>query len=266
MRLQAALDEGGGLEDSAVMVAYRGGKDSTFALAFVQGMQLVLDRIYGTTFRIRVVTSRHAGMPHEVMENIYRAYRALDLIDDPRCELLIVDGEEVSPFSVDLPLPDRVVERGRTDILMAGHRAAGDGRPTFCNACNLNMVRAFAVAAGHGDGVDLIVTGDSPEEQYAYYVWTIRLAHRLRVAPTWRGQRQLGRFLKIFDGISQAYFTDIHGPGSAEATPWTTTQQLTDRVRFFSIYEEADYESDARWEFLTGFLGFVVRRHRLQLQ
>lgn len=257
MRLHAALEDAGGLTDSAVMVAYGGGKDSTYAVAFVRGMQLVLDRLYGTTFRLRVVTSRHAGMPPAVMENIGRAYRALGLIDDPDCELLVVDGEEVSPFSVDLPLPDRVVERGRTDILMAGHRAAGDGRPTFCNVCNLNMVRAFAVAAGHGAGVDFMVTGDSPVEQNAYYLWTSRMAHRLKVTPAGRGQQPLGRFLSMFDGISQAYFADIHGAGSGDAAPWAATRPPTDRLRFFSIYEETDYESDAHWGFLTDFLGFV---------
>ncbi|WP_282082593.1 PqqD family protein [Streptomyces tendae] len=256
-RLRAALGDDADLAGCTVMVAYGGGKDSSYAVAFVRAMQLVLDRIYGSTFRVRVVTSRHAGMPRSVMENIDRVYRALELRDDPRCELLVIDGDEVSAFDVDLPLPQAVVERGRADILMSGHRSAGDGRPTFCNACNLNMVHAFAIGASHDGGVDVIVTGDSPDEQYSYYAWVTRLAHSLKVLPKSSTQRRFGRFLEMFDGISGAYFADVHGEGSPLAAPRAAGGRVREGLRFFSIYEETNYESGAHWEFLTQHMGFV---------
>jgi hypothetical protein len=240
-----------------VLVAYGGGKDSSFALAFVRSMQLVLRRLFDSTFQMRVMTNRHAGMPRAVMENIDRVYTALGLYGDPDCEMLCVDGTEVTPFDVDLPLPAAVVERNRLDILMTGHRSAGDGRATFCNACNLSMARAFAVAAGHGAGADVIVTGDSPEEQRDYHAWTVRLARRLQVPSRQSGRRTFRDVLSLYDGISRKYFADVHGPEGFDETLHTVPRGVPERLSFFSIYDDTRYDSGSHWEFLTGYLGFV---------
>src|SRR5204862_96889 len=77
------------LTSNLVMVAYGGGKDSSYTLAFVRMIQLILLRIFGGTFRLRSVTNRHVGMPQAVLENIHRVYEALRLFDDPDCELLL---------------------------------------------------------------------------------------------------------------------------------------------------------------------------------
>src|SRR5436309_8058968 len=86
-RLHAALPDRELLDRNLVMVAYGGGKDSSYTLAFVRAMQLLLFRIHGSTFRLRVATNRHAGMPRAVLENVHREYRALMLYQDPGCEL-----------------------------------------------------------------------------------------------------------------------------------------------------------------------------------
>ena len=171
IRLKDALPDPGRLERNLVLVAFGGGKDSTYMLAFVRAMQLILFRAHGATFRLRVATNRHAGMPRAVLENIDRAYRALRLSADPGCELLLIDGDEVTAFDVAAPQRDHVVRRNRLDILMTGHRTFADGRPTFCNACNLSVVNSFGLAASYGDGADIIVTGDSQQEQRQYARW-----------------------------------------------------------------------------------------------
>src|SRR5712675_2175728 len=79
LRLRAALPHQDRLERNLVLVAYGGGKDSAYTLAFVRAMQLILFRVYGTTFRLRVATNRHAGMPRAVLENVEREYQALRL-------------------------------------------------------------------------------------------------------------------------------------------------------------------------------------------
>ena len=256
LRLRAQFG-GGDIEDRSVLVCYGGGKDSSYALAFVRCMQLVLATLYGSTFRMRVVTNRHAGMPKAVMTNIDRAYRALALYGDPHCELLCVDGDDIVEFDVDLPLPDKIVQRNRTDILMTGHRAAGDGRPTFCNACNLSMVRAFAVAGRYAGGIDVIVTGDSPEEQRAYLTWVNRLARAFELRTDQTKNTGFNRVLELFDGISRTYFADIHGAGGVHATLHTVPHQVGTEPSFFSIYAKAEYRSGSHWEFLTDYLGFV---------
>lgn len=256
-RLQAALPHRDRLDRNLVMVAFGGGKDSAYTLAFVRAMQLVLFRVHGSTFRLRVATNRHAGMPRAVLENIGRGYEALRLTADPGCELLLIDGDEVTPFDVDAPQRAHVIRRNRLDILMTGHRTGGDGRPTFCNACNLSVVNAFGLAAAHGDGADLVITGDSRQEQRQYALWVDRLARRL--APPAKAARGngVGGFLSQVDGIAQAYFADIHGPDAADAiAERRITTDVPERLRFFSIYSDTEYAAGDHMELLTGFLGF----------
>jgi hypothetical protein len=255
-RLRAALPEDE-LPDNRVLVAYGGGKDSSYTLAFVRAMQLILDRVYGETFQLRVVTNRHAGMPRAVLENVDREYRALRLYDDPDCELLLVDGDEVSPFDVDSPQREHVVRRNRLDILMTGHRTFADGRPTFCNACNLSVFNSFGLAAGYGDGADVIITGDSTDEQRRYSAWVSRLSRRIGRPAEGDQRHGFGLVLSKLDSIGQAYFADIHGADSAvELAERRVSTDVSPRLEFFSIYSDTAYRSGDHMEMLTGFLGF----------
>ncbi len=265
-RLHASLPDREALDRNLVMVAYGGGKDSSYTLAFVRAMQLILFRVHGSTFRLRVATNRHAGMPRAVLENVHREYRALMLYQDPGCELLLVDGDEVSIFDVDSPQPEHMVQRNRLDILMTGHRTFADGRPTFCNACNLSVFNSFGVAAAYGRGADLIITGDSREEQRQYTAWVGRLARQLAVPdrPARRpeqaqggGSGGPGRLLARLDAIGQSYFADIHGPDDAAAlAERRVCSDVPAGLRFFSIYDDTAYRAGDHFELLTGFLGF----------
>ena len=245
--------------DRTVLVAYGGGKDSAYMLAFVRAVQLLVADRVGATFTMRVVTNRHAGMPPAVLANVDRSYRALRLYEDPDCDLLLVDGNEVNPFDADRPQSPDVVERNRTDILMAGHRTFADGRPTFCNACNLSVAGAFGLAAAHEGGVDMIVTGDSPQEQRSYFMWIRRMALRLGVRLPRRGDGAHGfaGVLTAVDAIGEAYFTDVHGPDAAAAlAERRVATDVPRRLGFFTIYTETAYASGDHWEVLTGLLGF----------
>jgi hypothetical protein len=256
-RLQEALPHRERLDRNRVLVAFGGGKDSAYTVAFVRAMQLILHRVHGSTFQLRVATNRHAGMPRAVMENIHRAYEALRLYDDPDCELLLIDGNEVSRFDVDSPQREPVVRRNRLDILMTGHRTFGDGRPTFCNACNLSVANSFGLAASYGGGADLIITGDSKEEQRQYTRWVGRLARKLGPPEQARQGHGIGRVLSQLDTIAQSYFRDIYGPDAAEAVAQRRVAAgIPERLRFFSIYTDTQYAADDHMELLTGLLGF----------
>ncbi|OZM73444.1 hypothetical protein CFN78_10570 [Amycolatopsis antarctica] len=229
-------------------------------LAFVRAIQLLLYREHGTTFTMRVVTNRHAGMPYAVMANVDRSYRALRLYDDPQCHMLLVDGNEINTFDVDRPQSPAVVELNRTDILMAGHRTFGDGRPTFCNACNLSVVNSFGLAAAYEGGVDMIVTGDSPQEQRSYYMWILRLAHKLGTKIPRRDERSegFGGFLSVINDIGLSYFTEIHGKDAHdEIDKRAVTTDVPGRLGFFTIYSDTAYASGDHWDLLTNYLGFV---------
>ncbi|BCK73577.1 hypothetical protein Srufu_075300 [Streptomyces libani subsp. rufus] len=256
-RLYDALPDKDQLARNVVLVAYGGGKDSSYTLAFVRTMQLILSQEHGATFRMRVATNRHAGMPQAVMDNIDRAYRSLHLLDDPDCELLLIDGQQVRTFDAALPQTDDVVGRNRLDILMTGHRTAADARPTFCNACNLSMVNSFGLAAGHNGGVDLIITGDSQQEQRDYYLWVTRLARKFGLQPPRDMRAGFQGFLASLNNISQAYFADIHGTDAPDIiAEHAITTDVRTGLEFFSIYDDTAYASGDHWELLTEFLGF----------
>lgn len=255
-KLAAGLPAHRPLRDTTVLVAYGGGKDSSYTIAFVRAMQLLLSRDRGETFKLRVVSNRHAGMPMAVMKNIGRAYAALRIHEDPDCEPLLVDDGQVKRFRIDEPMPANLVKRNRDDILLTGHRTGADARPTFCNACNFSMVNSFGVAATHDGGVDVIVTGDSASEQRAYYVWVARLAQKFGVrSPDTKGD--FGGFLSTMRNLSRLYFTDLHGAdASAEVSARLVTSEVGRDLKFFSIYGDTDYASGDHWDLLTEHLGF----------
>jgi hypothetical protein len=143
---------------------------------------------------------------------------------------------------------------------MTGHRTFADGRPTFCNSCNLSVFNAFGLAAAYGDGADVLITGDSPQEQRQYTFWVGRLARRLRTAPPQPhhdGRNGFGRILGQLDDIAQSYFADIHGQDATAAiSERRVNAEVPERLRFFTVYGETAYAAGGHFDLLTGFLGF----------
>src|SRR5262245_2517116 len=82
-RLEHVLGSAGPLRNRVALAMFGGGKDSSFMTAAARYVQLSLEERHGETFRLRIATNRHAGMPYAVMQNIDRVYRALKLYGDP---------------------------------------------------------------------------------------------------------------------------------------------------------------------------------------
>ncbi|MEV6756660.1 PqqD family protein [Streptomyces sp. NPDC051214] len=247
-----------GKDPGVVLVGFGGGKDSSYTVAFVRAMQLLIAQRHGRLFLLRAATNWHAGMPRAVMHNIDRTYRALAMDTDPACQLLLIEGCAAHTFRSDAPRSEEVTARNRADILMTGHRTHADGRPTFCNACNLSVANSFGIAAAHGAGADVIITGDSAQEQRAYTAWISRLSRQ--VPRSERAHRADGfpQVLGALDDVAHSYFRDIHGKGAqsrdAAHSVWSNTPP---GLRFFSIYGETAYDAGSHWNLLTQHLGFV---------
>ncbi|ASF08258.1 hypothetical protein NBRGN_020_00090 [Nocardia brasiliensis NBRC 14402] len=244
------------LDGYKVMVAYGGGKDSTYVVAFVRAVQLHLQLAHGSTFLMRVANMRHAGVVGAVMENIDRVYSALGLLTDKRAELLTIDHTEIRRFRVDLPLPDKLVAINRLDVLMNGHRSAGDGRPTFCNSCNLAVADFYGRAAWWQGGVDAIMTGDSRREQALYAAWILRLAKGIGIDVQRKGMT-FQDLLQALRGVGDAYFHELFG--AAEQEPAEREVAVGDRSvqpTFVSIYDLVSYRVHDHWDLIVDFLGF----------
>lgn len=249
-----------GLSSRTLLVAYGGGKDSTYTVAFLRAVQLRLANEHGSTFMLRSATMRHAGVPKAVMENIDRVYRRLDMLEDDRVELLVNDLDQVRPFHVDLPFPESLRSINRRDILLNGHRTQGDGRPTFCNACNLNVANFFGRSAWYGTPVDAVFTGDSAEEQRTYYAWIMRLARQAGADMRSLRDRGFHGVLKGLNAIGRAYYSEIHGANEHEALDRreVAAGDVAHIPEFISIYDLVHYDLDAHRDLITGFLGFEI--------
>ena len=211
--LYEALPKKDHLSDNVVMVAYGGGKDSAYATAFVRALQLeIKERFSEDTFSLRIAIMRHPGMPYSVMGNIHRTLDSLGTLTDPLVETLLIERNRFKKFDRDAPMPYDLVEQTKIDMLMSGHRTYGDGRTTFCTACNFNVGRTFGLAASYGAGVDLIITGDSPSEQKEYAKWVSSLARAAgQDMSAAQSKKGFNRFLTTMDNLSAQYFSEIHG-------------------------------------------------------
>ncbi len=255
------IEAAGGVDQLShhkVMVAYGGGKDSTYVVAFVRAVQLHLQLTHGRTFVLRVANMRHAGVPTAVMENIDRVYGALGMLDDERTELLTVDHTEIRRFRVDLPLPDSLRAINRVDVLMNGHRVAGDGRPTFCNSCNLAVADFYGRAAWWQGGVDAIMTGDSRREQLLYSAWILRLAKESGIDVEQCRRMGFQGLLTALRGIGDTYFRELFGEDCATelSEREVATGDRSLQPDFISIYDLVSYRVHDHWELIVDFLGF----------
>lgn len=253
-RLIQSLPDQRVIRNNRVLLAYGGGKDSSYMVAWVIYIRNVVLSERGETFRLRIITNRHAGMNHKVMENIDNVYRSLGVYDDDSIECLIADGLLIRPFERYVVMPEVVKLQNRTNVLMSGHRFQADARSTFCNACNLSMMNSFGMAAQLNGGVDVIVTGDSSKEQAAYFAW-VRHLSRLFTTGTLDKARGFSSFLKTLDSVANGYFESIYGPGNVTSEHRIAYELVGDPV-FFNIYQDTAYDSGDHWELLTEFLGF----------
>lgn len=244
------------LNENTVFVAYGGGKDSAYVTAFVRLMQIIIDEKHRNTFKLRIATNRHSGMPYAVMANIDRVYDALKFYGDPDVELLLIDGNDVIPFDKDCPIPTHIIDINRLDILMTGHHCEGEARPTFCNACNIGVANSYNVVLSYDGGVDIIITGDSLNEQRAYFAWIRQVAAKFQV-PLTKKARGFHAFLQTTDEIAKHYFKSIYGDEEEKIHIRRTQNETIMRdPLFFSIYEETSYEAGEHWDLLIDFLKF----------
>ena len=253
-RLISSFPDQKSISNNKILLAYGGGKDSSYMVAWVRYIQGLLLQEKGETFRLRISTNRHAGMNERVMENIDRVYRALNIYGDDSVECLVTDGLLIRRFERHLPMPESIRRQNRTDVLMNGHRFQADARSTFCNACNLSMVNSFGLAADYQGGVDIIITGDSPEEQTAYLAWARHLS-RLFDAPKVAKGRGFSGFLQTLDGVAERYFANIYGADKVTEAHRITHQLARDPL-FFNIYQDTAYEASQHWELLSEFMKF----------
>jgi hypothetical protein len=259
--IQRLIVAAGGIERIAsfkVMVPFSGGKDSAYTVAFMRAAQLSIAGRSPATFNLRIANMRHTGMTPAVMGNIQRTYSALFLHDDPRVELLVVDNQYIQDFEPDLPFSQAGREQNRSDMLLSGHLSAGDARTTFCYSRLLGYAEFLGRAAAWGNGVDVLVSGDSRKEQKQYITWIMRAAKPVGQPCSDWGQN-FGNLLRVVGNLSQSYYQELYGDGSE--TPGLVVNALglpgkSMVPSFMSISDLVQSNVQEHWKLLTEFLEF----------
>lgn len=212
--IQRMLVAAGGIErigDFKVMLAHGGGKDSSFALAFLRAAQLSIAARAPATFELRIVTARHVGMSAAVINNIESGYAALVLHDDARVELLVLDDGNLQRFDARKPLSVRQQQAERFDTLVTGHLTAGQVRPMFCNRFYLGLAELFRQGMGWQGGVDALINADPLPERKRYLGWGRRMLREAGLSSARPPQAYPGSLLQGLGQLRSTYFNQVLG-------------------------------------------------------
>jgi len=222
-----------------VLAAYGGGKDSTFMVGFIWFIQEYIKSKLNDTFNLRIVVNGQGGMLDSVYENIDRVFKTIGAYNNPKVQLLLVGGSTVVPFSKDSPLIQKVRAADGKRILLAGHLAHGDGRSTFCDLCNVDMMKAFDYGINGNiqklPPASLIVTGDSNEELNAYAQWPKDVALRLGLS---QNDIEVMAFKKLMEKVGNYRLEQVRG--NTDLNRFKSVS--IDNPRFFSPYRFVPYQ------------------------
>lgn len=263
------------LDGQNCTVMFGAGKDSSFVLTVARALQLQLLKEYGTTFELRVGIGRHPGMIDCLQSidddgtvvdgNIEKVLKALTLHDDPLANIFFLDNQRVTPYSNDPNNPDSyipydVTEQNRNDVLINGHMWGGAGRRTFCDDCNKNLSRWIATALAYDGGADLYMTGDSRKELNTQIGTDIpNIMESLGIADD-KSSKDMSPTQEAFWKLSKVgdeHTLLAHGNAPEDiATRHIPYENIPDRTRLITVFDQIEYDSNQRMNFFHDFLKF----------
>lgn len=267
-RIEKELPNQTDLTENVAAVSFGAGKDSSWLLSYVRLVQLLIaEKHHGQTFRLRTFTGQQPGMDQHVMDNADRIFDKLGMKDDPLVQSYLVQQHNVIPFDKDAKLPDDIREMARKDMLLSANRSGGEGRTSFCHACNAYLVNWIAQGASYAGGADLVFTGDSMDEMKQYWSWIQLVAKEAGISKgdliKMKNELQdkdphqyLGKLLFMVDGIYRQHFGQLHGKDSAFVDAHSIPYALPKISKFTSVFKEVEYKAEDHLDFLNNFLKF----------
>lgn len=240
-----------------LLLAYGGGKESTHTLTLLRAAQLNLAAgAGGSTFKLRVATACHPDLTSAALGNIQRCFEVLVLQDDPRVELLMVDGPNVGPFIARKPISAATTQLHRQSLLLRGHLAGWRVLSSFRSHCYLGLAQLYRQTIVWNGGVDAVIVSDSREEQRDFIRWGMRRAYKERLAAGKRGRWRDAGLLDVYEQLGRLYHQRLHarnrhhGPKLGQAA----------RVRFISLHDLQASDAIDYWRLLVNTLGLNFTR------
>lgn len=242
--------------DYKVLAVQCGSRDSCYTLALLRAAQLTIASRTPATFQLRVATLRLNGMSQLALDNIHRSYNALFVYDDPRVEVLMVDNRQVLPFDHQAPVSDAGRESNRTNLLMIGHRRVLDGPLDLWDDGYLATGEFHGQIARWNNGVDALVSGDSPRQQRRFIEGLKRAAAKAGLETSSRHEADYGGLFMLLDELGSDCYQAIYAEYGQEA--WRPAEQFEAcrRTTYIDIHDVLVSHLEERWPLLTEFLGF----------
>lgn len=259
LMIQRLVMSAGGLErigDYKVLTIQSGSRDSCYTLALLRAAQLSIASRAPATFQLRVATLRLNGVAATALENIHHSCSALFLYDDPRVEVLMVDNREVLPFNHLAPISEAGRESNRLSLLMVGHRRAWDGPLDLWDDGYLATGEFYGQIARWDQGVDALVSSDSPRRQKQFLEGLNRAAAKAGLNAAGRHETGYEGLFARLDELGSDCYREFY-PESAQAA-WRPAEHFEEcrRATFIDIHDMLVSNLEERWPLLTDFLGF----------
>lgn len=259
LMIQRLVVTAGGMDrigDYKVLAIQSGSRDSCYTLALLRAAQLSIAGRAPSTFQLRVASLRMNGISSTVQDNIHRSCSALFLYDDPRVEVLMADNREVLPFRHLAPISDAGREGNRLNLLMVGHRRSLDGPVDLWDDGYLATGEFVGQIARWNNGVDALISSDSPRQQKLFIEGLKRAAAKAGLTTSSHSGTGFDMLFAVLDELgSDCYRTFYDGEGQAQ---WRPAEQFEAcrRTTFIDIHDLLVGNREDRWPLLTEFLGF----------
>lgn len=242
-----------------ILLPFGGGKDSAWTLAYVRIMQLLMNDRLSQDFFIDILIMLHPGVSRGVYKNIENLFEALHIADDIRVKVHAVTSGGIPVDLKHGSIHDDTLKVFREEILYTGHLSRGNGRETFCNACNFTLMNAIARYVAENE-IDVVITGDSGLEIASYWKWVNKTARLFDLSPIQKQQANWAGLFSKMSEINHAYYEKLFSWESIEKSscyhfPNVSIDAMRQPV-YFSIFEDVDYAYWSHQSFIETVLGF----------
>lgn len=234
--IQRLLIAAGGAEyigTFRVLALHGNDRRSARLLAMLRAAQLSIATRGPVTFQLRVlVISQPAPGSHTLVCH-ERAFNALFLQDDPRVELLMVQGRAVRPFSRDWVPSRDDVPLASTAMLLLGHLAGARPEGLLGAWLYLDLANTFSEAVQFQTPVDVMITAIPAQERHRFLAWFRRILHLAGESGLPEAQHCLAA---LADGLAQLG-QRLEGVGGQEVRPAGRQEQVRTPLRVMAIDE-----------------------------
>lgn len=258
------ISKGKKFEDLSILMPFGGGKDSAWALSYLRLMQLIVLRDMGQTFHIDVLIFIHQGMQRGVYKNIRSTLTALAIFPDPT-DRVAVYGLLRNNLKVEICYGNRMdegIDLFRDEIILSGHISQGNGRETFCNACNFALMKVITQHVIHKGGkYDYVVTGDSIPELNAYWDMVQEASLRFRCDIIPDSDKNWGSVFSKLSELNTIYYDELFNRKTVVDSSYyfpDVKQADIELPKFFILFTDTAYEYYEHQTFMEEFLNFKL--------